>query len=132
MAHRRPLLAAAAALALGTLSACAAPGLRTDVSRFQAMPVPQGQSFAIVPRDAANQGGLEFAHYAQMVSGELARLGYRPAAPGETPEFTVTLGYGVDQGRERVVRDSASDFYDPLWGPGWGRVAPGWALSASP
>lgn len=122
MAIRRPLLAAAAALALGTLSACAAPGLRTDVSRFQAMPAPQGQSFAIVPRDAANQGGLEFAHYAQMVAGELTQLGYRPAAPGETPELTVTLGYGVDQGRERVVRSAGSDFYDPLWGPGWGRV----------
>ena len=42
----------AAALLLGFstlgLSACAT-GLRTEVSRFQAMPAPQGQSFVVMP-----------------------------------------------------------------------------------
>jgi Domain of unknown function (DUF4136) len=107
-----------AAAALGALSACAAPGLRTEVARFQAMPAPQGQSFAIVARDADDRGGLEFAQYARLVAGQMAEEGYREAGPGETPDLTVKLGYGVDGGRERIVREPG--FADPFWGAGWG------------
>ncbi|MCU0729129.1 MAG: DUF4136 domain-containing protein [Sphingopyxis sp.] len=109
---------ALAVAAMGALSACATPGFRADVSRFQAMPVPQGQSFAVVAADEEDRGGLEFATYAQLVAGEMTRLGYRPAAPGEVAELTVSMDYGVDNGRERIVRDPG--FYDPFWGPGWG------------
>lgn len=109
---------AAAALALGTLAACATP-FRAEVSRFQQMPAPQGQSFAIEPRDERDRGGLEFGHYASLVAAEMTRVGYRQAAPGERPDLIVRLAYGVDNGRERVVADP---FYaDPFWGPGWGR-----------
>lgn len=109
-----PMLAAASL----SLAACATP-FRADVARFQAMPAPQGQSYAIVPRDEADRGGLEFAHYAGLVSAEMTRLGYRAAQPAEAADLTVTMGYGVDQGRERVVR-TGDGFYDPFWGPGWG------------
>lgn len=109
----------AAALALGTLAACATP-FRAEVSRFQQMPAPMGQSFAIEARDERDRGGLEFNHYAQLVAAELTRIGYRPAAPGEAPEFLVRLDYGVDNGRERIVSDPFG--YDPFWGPGWGRA----------
>lgn len=105
------------AATLLTLSACATP-FRANVARFQAMPAPQGQSYTIVARNEADRGGLEFRHYARIVAGEMTRLGYREASPGETPELTVTMGYSVDGGRERVVRSSG--FYDPFWGPGWG------------
>ena len=58
----------AAAVLLGIsalgLSACAT-GLRTQVSRFQAMPNPQGQSFVVVPMNPGDQGGLEFSQYAE-------------------------------------------------------------------
>ncbi len=110
-----------AAVALGSLAACAAPALRADVSRFQAMPAPTGQSFAIVASDPANRGGLEFGHYAALVAAEMTRLGYRAAAPGENADMQISLGYGVDQGRERVVRSPGFGAYDPFWGPGWGR-----------
>lgn len=109
---------AAAALALGALSACATPGFRADVSRFQQMPAPQGQTFAVVPSEGENQDGLEFQHYASVVASELTRLGYVPTRSGESADFRVTLRYGVDNGRERIIRDPG--FADPFWGPGWG------------
>ena len=60
--------AAAAMLGISALglSACAT-GLRTQVSRFQAMPAPQGQSFVIVAQDPAQNGGLEFSRYAELL-----------------------------------------------------------------
>ena len=61
-----------AAVAMGVaalgLSACA-ESISTTVSRYQAMPAPQGQSFFVVPDSpmAAN-GGLEFQRYAGIVA----------------------------------------------------------------
>ena len=99
---------AAAALlgvaALG-LSACA-ESLNTTVSRYQAMPAPQGQTFFVVPGGGmATNGGLEFQRYA----------GHRrPAAPGarlsagdrrpQSANMVVQLGYGVDHGQVRYRR----------------------------
>lgn len=107
------LLAPVALLALG---ACATP-FRADVSRFQALPAPQGQSFTVKASDPAKDGGLEFAQYAGLVSAEMQRVGYVPAAPGAPADLTVTLDYGVDKGKERVVVDR-DPFYDPWWGYG--------------
>lgn len=118
----RPLFIALAASATLALSACAAPGFRADVARFQSqLPIPQGQSFRIVAADPALAGGIEFGQYANMVTGELARLGYRPAAPGEPAELTVAMRYDIDKGQERI-RQTAG-FYDPWLGGyhGWGR-----------
>lgn len=117
----RPLafVLAAATLALG---GCAAPGFRADVARFQSqLPVPQGQSFGIVAADPALAGGIEFGQYAALVAGELTRLGYRPAAPGEVAELTVAMAYGIDGGEQRIRSSPA--FYDPWLGAGygWGR-----------
>ncbi len=112
-------LAAATTMALG---GCAAPGFRADVARFQAaLPVPQGQSFRIVAADPALAGGIEFGQYASLVTGELARLGYRPAAPGEAAELTVAMRYDIDKGQTQVRSSPA--FHDPWFGGfyGWGR-----------
>lgn len=107
------ILAPALLLALG---ACATP-FKADVSRFQQMPAPQGQTFVVKAADPANEGGIEFGHYAAMVSSEMAKAGYIPATNGSAADLTVKLGYGVDEGRERtVVRDDP--FYDPFWGYG--------------
>jgi hypothetical protein len=107
------LLAPVALLALG---ACATP-FRADVSRFQQLPVPQGQTFAVKAADPANQGGIEFGHYAGLVAAEMQRVGYVPAAAGAPADLTVTLGYAVDEGKERTVVDR-DPFYDPWWGYG--------------
>jgi Domain of unknown function (DUF4136) len=90
-----------APLALLGLGACATP-FNAQVSRFQALPVPQGQTFTIAPADPKNSGGLEFAQYARLVSQKLAAVGYAPAADAASANLVVTLDYGVDQGKERT------------------------------
>ncbi|MGF1550474.1 MAG: DUF4136 domain-containing protein [Sphingomonadaceae bacterium] len=101
MSVRKRILALAAPVAALALSACAT-GLPTQVKRFQAMPAPQGQSFAIVP-EAGDEGGLEFNAYAELVRMNLVEQGFRPAAaPGEA-DFVVTLDYGIDEGEQRVA-----------------------------
>lgn len=118
-------LAAAALLGISALglSACAS-GLRTEVSRYQAMPAPQGQSFFIVPTDPAHAGGLEFSRYAGQVAQHMQAKGYAQAPSLEAATMVVKLDYGVDEGEERIDRDpfARGYGYDPFWsghGP-WG------------
>ena len=70
MSVSKKLLSLAAPAALLALSACAT-GLPTQVSRFQAMPAPQGQSFIIQSADPMNGKGLEFSQYATLVRQHL-------------------------------------------------------------
>ncbi|MBL0914090.1 MAG: DUF4136 domain-containing protein [Sphingopyxis sp.] len=101
------------------LAGCATP-FKADVARFQTqLPAPQGQSFVVESANPALQGGIEFGQYANLVSGELTRYGYRPAAPGERADLVVRMDYGVDKGRERVV--SSPGFGDPWYGGYYGR-----------
>src|SRR3954452_12259145 len=88
--------------ALG-LSACANT-LSTEVSRYQAMPAPQGQTFIIVPGEGmAAPGGLEFQRYASIVAQQLQARGYQPASGPQGASMIVQLGYSVDHGQTRVV-----------------------------
>jgi hypothetical protein len=106
----------AAAVLLGVsalgLSACAV-GLQTKVSRFQAMPAPQGQSFVVVPVNAADMGGLEFSRYAELVAQRMQAQGFARAASIDQATMVVQLGYGVDNGHTEVVSDP---FYGPRFG----------------
>jgi hypothetical protein len=130
-------LAAAAALgftALG-LSACA-ESINTTVSRYQAMPAPQGQTFFVVPAGGmATNGGLEFQHYAGLVAQQLQARGYTPATSPQHANMVVQFGYGVDRGQVRYVEDpfyrsrygyggfggwGGGGFYRPRFGWGWG------------
>jgi len=113
MTFKKKLLTLAAPAALLMLSACTT-GLTTQVSRFQAMPAPQGQSFAIQAQDPEERGGLEFAQYADHVRRNLVALGYTEASSPQSASFIVSMDYGVDQGRERVVA-TPDPFGDP-WG----------------
>jgi len=97
------------------LAACAT-GLPTQVSRFQAMPAPQGQTFVIQAAKAENRGGLEFAQYADIVRHDLIALGYTEASSPRDATLLVTMDYGVDQGRERVV--ATPDLFADPWGYG--------------
>ena len=96
-----------AALGLGApalgLSACAEQ-LNTTVSRYQAMPAPQGQTFFVVPAGGmANNGGLEFQRYAAVVAQQLQARGYQPASSAQSANMLVQFGYGVDRGQVRYV-----------------------------
>src|SRR4051812_1566834 len=100
-------LAAAAVLGVAALglSACA-NSLHTEVSRYQAMPAPQGQTFLVVPGEGmAANGGLEFQRYAGIVAQQLQARGYAPATNLHGASMVVSLGYGVDSGQVRVESD---------------------------
>jgi hypothetical protein len=99
-----------APLALLALGACATP-FNADVSRFQELPAPQGQTFMIRAANPANSGGIEFGQYAALVANELQEIGYVPSS-GSTADMTVSLDYAVDEGKERnIVRQDP--FFDP-------------------
>ena len=96
-----------APIMLLSLGACATP-FQADVSRFQQLPAPQGQSFSIATNNEELKGGLEFAQYAGLVSKQMQQLGYTPVATGSNADLIVKLDYGVDDGDERtVVRGSS-------------------------
>jgi len=108
---------AAVPLLLAGMAACASPGFKADVSRFQAqLPAPAGETFAVVADDPALAGGLEFALYADLVEAQMARLGYAEADP-ESASLLVRFDYGVDNGREKVRTSGGSSFHDPFWNP---------------
>ncbi|HEX7871661.1 MAG TPA: DUF4136 domain-containing protein [Sphingobium sp.] len=119
---------AAPAVALMALSGCAT-GFNANVSRFQQLPPAQGETFAVVAEDSRKAGGLEFAHYADMVGQQMVRYGYRPASDAGSAQLIVRLDYEIDQGRERV-RTTGGFAGDPYfgggWGGGWGGYRRGW------
>jgi len=126
---RIPMKFTAAAMlgvaALG-LSACAT-SLNTTVSRYQAMPAPQGQTFFVVPGDGmAANGGLEFQRYAGLVAQQMQARGYAPATGPSNATMLVQLGYQVDHGQTRVVEDPfrrsrfAYGGYSPFYYPRFG------------
>jgi hypothetical protein len=87
------------------------------VSRYQAMPAPQGQSFFIVASHPGDTGGPEFTRYAGQVAQALQAKGYAQAPSLEAATMVVNLDYGVDEGQERVERDpfGRGYGYDPFW-----------------
>ena len=113
----RTLKLASVPVVIASLAACATP-FRADVSRFQTqLPAPQGESFAVVADDPALAGGLEFSMYADLVEGEMRRLGYAEAASPEAASLLVRFDYGVDKGRERV---RSTGYRDPFFSPWYG------------
>lgn len=115
--------------ALG-LSACAT-GLSTEVTRYQAMPAPQGQTFTVVPGEGmAKMGGLEFERYAGIVAQQLAARGFQPAADPKAATMIVQLGYNVDHGHQVYDPDPfGGPFGGAMFGPRFGFYSPfyyGW------
>lgn len=108
-----------APLALLAVAGCATP-FRAQVSRFQQLPVPQGQTFSIVADDPRLEGGLEFAQYANIVSTRLAGFGYTRAVTPGASNLVVRLEYGVDPGRERLRTVPGFGGWGGGFGPGLG------------
>ncbi len=95
--------------ALLALAACATP-FQAKVSRFQALPAAQGQTFAIRSDDPRLDGGLEFQNYANLVAQRLNAFGYTRASSPAAANLIVSLDYGVDKGREKVRSLPGSGF----------------------
>ena len=115
----RSLLAWTAPLALLSLGACAT-GFSSDVTRYQQLPVPQGQTFAVAPL-TPELAGLEFQSYADLVARELVQQGYRPAADAASADLLVQVGYDIDTGRERVRSSGFGAGYGFGYSPFYGR-----------
>jgi hypothetical protein len=127
----------AAAIALGAaavaLSACAQT-ITSTVSRYQAMPAPQGQTFFVVADGGmARNGGLEFERYAGVVAQQLQARGYALAASPQSASMIVQLGYRVGSGQMRYVGDpfygsrfGFGGFRDPFFFPRFGGRAFFW------
>lgn len=98
----KKMLALAAPAALLGLSACTT-GFPAQVQRFQAMPAPQGQTFVVQAADREKAGGLEFSQYADLVRRHLIAQGYSESPSAQAAMLIVSLDYGVDDGRERIV-----------------------------
>lgn len=120
MRFRQFAAAAALGVAALALSACA-ESINTTVSRYQAMPAPQGQTFFVVPDSpmAAN-GGLEFQRYASIVAQQLQAHGYAPAADPKSATMIVQFGYGMDKGTVRYQDYGGYPYYSGFYGPWWG------------
>ena len=98
-----------APVAVLALSACATP-FQANVSRFQAMPAAQGQTYAIQSDNPRLVGGLEFQTYANLVAQRLNSFGYTRAGNAGSANLVVTLDYGVDRGREKIRSAPGSGF----------------------
>jgi hypothetical protein len=122
MRIRSIFAAAALGLAATSLAGCAT-GLSTKVSRLQAMPAPQGQSFYVVPAGNVDAGGLEFRAYAAQVAQAMQAYGYAPAVSPQSATMIVNMSYGVSDGQTEVRRDPFSRYNDPFYSGyyGYGR-----------
>jgi hypothetical protein len=126
MSLSKKILTLAAPALLLALGGCAT-GFPAQVSRFQAMPAPDGQSFAIQAADPQDRGGLEFSRYSALVRQHLLDQGYHEAASPQQATLIVQLGYGVDNGRTEVVTypGAYSSSFGYFGGYGhWGRYRP--------
>jgi hypothetical protein len=121
MSIKKCLASIAAPIALLTIGGCTT-GFPAQVSRFQAMPAPQGQSFIIEAADPENRGGLEFSRYADLVRQHMLAQGFREASGRADATLIVSLDYGVDNGRDRVV--ATPDPFGPGFGYGYGYGRP--------
>ena len=101
---------AAAALlgaAVIVLSGCET-GFPAQVSRFQAMPAPAGQTFFVVPMDTRLNGSLEFQRFGAYVAQALQAQGYSPATTPAAASLIVNVGYNVDRGTTKYQSDPFS------------------------
>jgi len=105
--RRLPLLAAFVALTALLLSGCAST-IRSEISAINKLPPDLKDKSFEVARYKGQEGNLEFDHYAELVSAELAAKGLR-RAPAGSADLLVFLRYTYEQRTEFIPT--------PLWGP---------------
>jgi Domain of unknown function (DUF4136) len=101
------------------LGACAS-SIRSDVTRFNTLSAPRGETFIVIAKNKARDGSLELMSYAARVSERLQIEGYVPVGEG-TPDLIVTVDYGVSEPLEDYsVRRSAPYFGSTYFGGRYG------------
>ena len=110
------------AAAVLSLTGCAEP-FNANVSRFQSLPAPQGQSYFIRTSEPRLANSLEFSHYADLVASKLSAQGYQLAANPDAATLVVSLDYGVDKGKMMTRTEPFSGYGGwggyGLWGGGY-------------
>jgi hypothetical protein len=86
-----------------SLSACVTTSVQSDVARFHRLAAPSGETFRLVPSEAAKAASLEFDSYAKQVADQLVRVGFRAADAGTTATYEVQLDYGISGGKEKLA-----------------------------
>jgi hypothetical protein len=114
---------AVAVIAGLVLLAGCAPTFEARVARFNVLPPPAGQTFAITPRGPNEVNSLEFETYAALVRANLKSFGFVEAATPADATMMVMFDYQLGQPRE-VIRSTPGSAWGGAWGPGWG--GPGW------
>ena len=107
------------------LSGCVT-GFPAQVSRYQMMPPPAGQTFFVVPMDRRLNGSLQFQQFGAYVAQAMSAHGYAPAANPQSATLLVNVGYGVDRGTTEYVRDPF-----PRYGGLYGRGGFGWGFGGT-
>lgn len=119
------------ALAVG-ISGCAS-SFKSDVSAWHQLPQPNGESFVIVAKDDGKAASLEFAHYAEMVSIWLQRIGYVPAQTSQRPDLVVRMDYGMSDARSDVRSTGGIGHIGYGYGPyAWGNGPYGYGYYDGP
>lgn len=93
------------------LGACAA-SISSNVTRFNALTAPQGETFIVIAKNPARDGSLELMSYAARVSERLRAEGYVPVGDG-APDLIVTIDFGVSE----PLEGSQTRRYPPYFGP---------------
>ena len=88
---------AAMALLTSLVSACAT-NFSADVTRFQQLPQPSGETVEVAPKNPSEAENLSFKQYAQIVGNHLGQVGYNPPVAGTPSTLIATIDYGVSSG----------------------------------
>ncbi|MES2261568.1 MAG: DUF4136 domain-containing protein [Pseudomonadota bacterium] len=99
------------------LGGCATT-IRSDVTTFQQWPAElQDKTYVFEPPAKADDT-LEYRNYQGLVGGELAKLGFRPAAQPDAAKLKVALHFSTIDRPTRVLQTNDPYFMGPpFWGP---------------
>lgn len=105
---------------LGALGACTNT-FSAQVTRFQQLPAPAGQTFTVVAADPAKAGSLEFATYAGIVREKMMKVGFAEAPDPKAATMVAAFDWTIGPPRTLVESTPGWGGYGPGWGyPGWG------------
>ncbi len=100
----------AATLFVALLMAGCATNFSADVTRFQQLPKPAGETIEVAPKNPDLAGSLSFEKYANMIGDRLGAEGYKPPASGKPSDLIATVDYGVTPGPAGAERSSRPRF----------------------
>lgn len=87
------------------LAACS-NNIKSDVTRFHQLPVPNGSTIEVIAMDPALQQSIEFANYAGMIGGQLGKYGYT-ASNNNATQYVAEIAYSIQPLGGMVVENQS-------------------------